>query len=356
MTSHPLSFQPSIPLSPPHLSSYLPSSGSPSPLPPALRSPPSFAPHSLPGRTPNFNSSIPPPLSSTWTPAPSLTRTPNFNSSIPPPPSPTWTTSPSLTRPPNFNPYMPPALSSTWTTAPSLNQYFPAPNPPISGSTGSSPALFQPLTPASLHSKSLALISSPPSSFNVASPPSSLSGRAHWAGPFSSYQKPLSSRNQWSTSSWAPPPIERSPFPSGKAPMGVSSHCSFPAHRETLCPALEASISNSIRSEFEKTIRAIYKMDAPPERPFSTWSTMNTAQFALQIGPQTTLFINPAVVTGFFQRASSTQRLAAQAQLNQLIPFNRDERRLSPVERVKNLVLNAWKNPRVQGSCKSWEE
>jgi hypothetical protein len=77
---------------------------------------------------------------------------------------------------------------------------------------------------------------------------------------------------------------------------------------------------------------------------------MNTAQFALQIGPQTTLFINPEVLTDFFQKASSAQRWTAQAQLNQLTPFNREERRLSPIARVKNLVLNAWSNPRVQGS------
>jgi hypothetical protein len=62
-------------------------------------------------------------------------------------------------------------------------------------------------------------------------------------------------------------------------------------------------------------------------------SSMNAAQIALQIGPQTTLFINPEVLTDFFQKASSAQRWAPQAQLIKFATrremFNRDERRLS---------------------------
>jgi hypothetical protein len=97
-------------------------------------------------------------------------------------------------------------------------------------------------------------------------------------------------------------------------------------------------------------MKIMYQMDAPPERPFPIWGTVT--QWAFQINPQTTVFIDPLALTEFFQRTSSAQRWAVQAQLAQLTSRKEafDQKRISPIQQVNTFVLNALHNPRVQGS------
>jgi hypothetical protein len=99
-------------------------------------------------------------------------------------------------------------------------------------------------------------------------------------------------------------------------------------------------------------MKKIYQMDAPPERPFSIWGSMGVTQFAFQINPQTTIFIDPLALGEFFQTATSAQKRAVQEKLAQFTNsgFDSNERHLLPIQRIKTLAVNAWRNPRVQGS------
>jgi hypothetical protein len=81
---------------------------------------------------------------------------------------------------------------------------------------------------------------------------------------------------------------------------------------------------------------------------------MGLTPLAIRINPQTTVFVDPVAVTEFYQRASSAQRWAFQAQVAQLTSrreaFDPGERRISTMQQVNSFVLDALHNPRVQGS------
>jgi hypothetical protein len=100
----------------------------------------------------------------------------------------------------------------------------------------------------------------------------------------------------------------------------------------------------SYHRKCEETTRAVYHLIAPPERPFSMGPSTGLAPLAIRINSQTTLLVNPAIVTEFFQRASSAQ-LASRREV-----FDPGESRISSVGQVHTCVMNALQSRRFQAS------
>jgi hypothetical protein len=182
-----------------------------------------------------------------------------------------------------------------------------------------------------------------------------LSGRAHFVNTFSSGQGTLPSRNYEATL-WTPFSLstERSPLPSNtlvRAPGRFS--LPFPHRTNSSSLKEQLEVQQSLRRQFDETLKLFYQMDAPPERPFS----MGATQFAFQINPQTTVFVDPVAISEFYQRASAAQQRAFQAQLAQLTSrreaFDPSERRLSTMQQVNTFVINALHNPRVHSALKA---
>ena len=262
--SFPNSFQPLPPLS-----SFVPPSNPPSFSPPAFRPPP-LSDSSLPRRVERF---IPPSA---------------------PTGLPSWATTSSL--PPHFSPH-----SS------------------ISHLTGPSPSAYA-LNPPSLHSPPPLTFSIPSSSFSLPpnphsppffSQPPSLSGRAHYVSSYTPIKQGISPRNPELTV-WT---FTRSPFLSDTAGM-ASRNSSFAFdHRPMFSPVADRlKIQHSIHRKFEETIKNICLMKPSPERPFPVWGTVGVSQFAIQINPRTTLFIDPFAASEFFQKISEAQGWAIQSQ------------------------------------------
>jgi len=117
---------------------------------------------------------------------------------------------------------------------------------------------------------------------------------------------------------------------------------------------IDIKTQQTYRRRFEQNLKMFYQLEAPPERPFSQWPAMLATQLVFQIDRHTTVFVNPATLTEFFQRATPAQRGALQAHLIQLTSrreaFNPNERRISHLQRVNAFVLDALHNPRFQGS------
>ncbi|HVX00630.1 MAG TPA: hypothetical protein VHA52_09390, partial [Candidatus Babeliaceae bacterium] len=86
------------------------------------------------------------------------------------------------------------------------------------------------------------------------------------------------------------------------------------------------------------TMKMIHQRYAPPEYPMSIWGSMGVTQFAFQINPQTTVFIDPVVLGEFFQTATSEQKRAVQKKLVQLARRSfQYEKSMSIIQRVKTL-------------------
>ncbi len=267
-------------------------SSSPYNFNPSFSSPPpglpsSFQPHSLP-------TSIPPSRPYSFQPPSSLNNSPSFNSQTLY--GRTVTISPSG---------LPPAFSSTGPTPsfvpPNFSYQFSGINKTSVSSSG-----LQPLNLTSLQSPS----SLTPLNTNLsvgASQPPSLSGRAHFANSFSSPSGPL-------PSPYHPLSTLTPSSTLGNRPTLSSFSIHLPSNNITF----EVKIPPSVRRQLEQNMKILYQMDAPPERYFSTWSTMNMTIIALQINPQMTLYVDPLTLSNFLQKATASQQSAAKDQLVQL--------------------------------------
>jgi hypothetical protein len=268
--------------------------------------------------------------------------------------TPSWVTSPPL----------PSHLSSSYTRTNHNAGFFPTPlptldtsflryptsmssTPSFSSSLGISSFTPQPpsLSGRAYVASSFSLQETLPSnswgiSFPQQSP--SLSGRAHFANSSSSNQGTLPSRS-YEITTWTPQSFstERSPFiPStfGKA-SGSSSFSQYQPHFSSFEKHID--LQRMLRLQFEEAIKTMYQVRPSPERPFPIWQTMGTTPFAIRINPRTTVFVDPVAVTEFFQKASSYQKWAFQAQLtSKREAFNSGERGLSTMQQVNSFVVN----------------
>lgn len=267
---------------------------------------------------------------------------------------------PSFRSPPtSFNPpSVTTGITPSRAISPSMPPRLSAPYVPTSSNAGFSPPSLQPLDSSFLRYPTSMAVIPPPSSFGGPSfsQPPSLSGRA--------YVSPVSSGPQWTepfrnheVTVWTPPSvsIDRSTFipqTFGK----VSGNSSLPQYQSRFSTFEKHMDSQkSILRQFEDTIKTMYQIHPSPERPFAaSWQTMGMPVFAVQINPQTTLFVDPVAVTESYQRASAAQQRVFQAQFTQLMSrreaFDPNERRLSTMQQVNTFVLKAFNNPRVQGS------
>lgn len=321
------------------------------PLPTSYRDPiPPAYTASLVGRitpippppTPSFQHSFTPPPSS-FSPAPVVSRPPILPAPIVNPPSSFFSTHASHVRTERLTtPNIPPSLPSSWAAPlsqpPSLSPSLQLPSPPsfnpapslpstpnlanpylISNRPVGSSTMPQPLDPASLRFPgSNPFMSLPPPTFAAPSlmlP--SLPLPAQWISSLPSFQATLPSRRQ---APWTPPSIERMPIPSETALVRLPRSFSFtwqPQANFTF--KADVKVQEAYRRQFEQNLKMFYQLDAPPERPFSQLPAMQATQLVFQIDRHTTVFVNPATLTDFFQKASPAQKGALQAQLVNLM-------------------------------------
>ena len=62
-----------------------------------------------------------------------------------------------------------------------------------------------------------------------------------------------------------------------------------------------AQLHQSINRQFEQTIKTMHMKYPSPERPLQMGGILGVTQLAFQISPQTNVFIDPFMVTEFFQ-------------------------------------------------------
>jgi len=103
---------------------------------------------------------------------------------------------------------------------------------------------------------------------------------------------------------------ERASIPSNTI-VSVPRDFSFLQHYRPNSSTSDSQFRHSILREIDETTRILYQRHAPPEHPFS----MDVTPFAFQINSQTTVFVDPVFLPEFFQRATSPQIRAFQAQL-----------------------------------------
>ena len=225
------------------------------------------------------------------------------------------------TLPPNFSvSYYPrssePAPPLAWSMPP-LPQSFSPPITPMNGSM-TSPAFRTP----DLHSFSMPSV---PGSVRGEPSPQSLSGRTHWVSSFQATPVPSPSGNFGATSFLS---FDRQLVPSSQA-LATPGTYSSTHYRSSFCTTEQhLQIMQSYRREFEHIMAKIYHLNAPPELPrFSSWETGGMMPLAFRVDRNTMLFVNPAIITDMFQRATSAQCQAMQAQFTQLMKRHRIESR-----------------------------